>query len=489
MNKIQESAATSALMAEAAKRAYDKKVNAARISLTEFAGFVDRKAAEQYKAKHLKALAKELELVESGHVDRLMVFMPPRHWKSSTVSEKFPAWFLGRDPRRTIIHCSYSNDLAEQFSRSVRDTIQSNRDFNAVFPDCQLATDQRNAQTWALLWAHRATYRAAGVGGGITGRGADLILIDDPVADEEAVWTEDRRESLWRWYQSKLRTRLEPGGRIILIMTRWHEDDLAGRLIEEMKHAGEKWKIVSFPATAEPESADGVDTLGRKYGEALWPERYNVKELVGLRSAVSERVWNSQYQQRPSTQQGNMILADNILEGNPPEMKAQVRGWDLASTKGKGDFTVGVLVGLGEDGNYWILDVVRKQLATNERDEMIRVTSMVDGMEETIQRFPQDPGAAGKSLVASITRMLSGHRLRFKPISGDKTIRADPMSSQVNQGHFRMIKAEWNSILVDELKMFPNGRHDDIVDALADAFTTLAEETTKRQVTVNWDVF
>jgi predicted phage terminase large subunit-like protein len=272
-------------------------------------------------------------------------------------------------------------------------------------------------------------------------------------------------------------------------MTRWHEDDLAGRLIEEMKHAGEQWKIVSFPATAEPETNDGIDTLGRKYGEALWPERYNVKELAGLRSAVSERVWNSQYQQRPSTQQGNMILADNILEGNPPEMKAQVRGWDLASTKGKGDFTVGVLVGLGEDGNYWILDVVRKQLATNERDEMIRVTSMVDGMEETIQRFPQDPGAAGKSLVASITRMLSGHRLRFKPISGDKTIRADPMSSQVNQGHFRMIKAEWNSILVDELKMFPNGRHDDIVDALADAFTTLAEETTKRQVTVNWDVF
>ena len=311
--------------------------SAARDSLIEFACAVDRAAEKEYRAKHLAYVAAKLEAVERGEIKRLIIELPVRHWKSSLGSEKFPAWFLGRNYQKEIIATSYGEELPLQFSATVRDTINSNA-YREVFAGVRLKRNSKRQDRWALEGAFRMSYRAAGVGGAITGMGADLLIIDDPVKDEQAVATEDARKKLFDWYRTKVRTRLNPGAAIVIIMSRWHEDDLIGKLVAAQEEGGEKWERVRLPALAEED-----DPLGRDVGEPLWPERYDLAALEVLRSAVGGRGWAALYQQTPKPD-GGFILDSGKLKrisftrfayrgcSEAQSMRSSSRGWSDIGT-------------------------------------------------------------------------------------------------------------------------------------------------------------
>jgi hypothetical protein len=216
---------------------------------------------QQYEAaEHHRLIAEKLEAVERGEIDRLMIFMPPRHGKSELASKRFPAWYLGRNPDRQIIAASYNSDLAGDFGRNVRNIVRERR-FRNVFPEVELAADSQAANRWNTNKG--GSYVAAGVGTAVTGRGAHLLLIDDPVKDREEADSETTREKVYSWYTSTAYTRLMPGGAVVVIQTRWHEDDLAGRLLEAEAKGGDKWDKLILPAVMSN-------------GEALWPDRYPV---------------------------------------------------------------------------------------------------------------------------------------------------------------------------------------------------------------------
>ena len=244
---------------------------------------------------HLKLLHKKLEDVESGKTKRLMIFMPPRHGKSETISRKFPSWYLGRNPDKNIIISSYAHQLATSFSREARGYIES-RQYKTVF-NIATAIDSRAVNDWNIQ-GHKGGMMAAGVGGATTGYGADLFIIDDPFKNKEEADSETIREKVWDWYRSVALTRLEPGGAMIIVMTRWHKQDLAGKILEEDK----EWEVLNLSAIAEePNETNNFeeDPLGRLAGDALWPERYNEKALASIKYRVGSRIWNAMFQGHP----------------------------------------------------------------------------------------------------------------------------------------------------------------------------------------------
>lgn len=253
-------------------------------------------------ANHHRLLCEKLEAVERGECRRLMVFMPPRHGKSELVSRRFPAWFIGRNPRKEIISASYGATLAVDFGRDVKNTLETS-EFKVLFPDVRLAADSQSKIRWHT--SHGGGYVTAGVDTAITGRGADILNIDDPVKNREEAESSTRRETVWAWYRSAAYTRLMPGGSVILTMTRWHEDDLAGRLLEQAEKEGDKWEIISLPAIS-PE------------GNALWPERYPISTLNQIRNVLEERDWGALYQQNPRPSGTSFFDIERILIEQQP---------------------------------------------------------------------------------------------------------------------------------------------------------------------------
>jgi hypothetical protein len=236
-------------------------------------------------ARHHQTIIEKLEAVERGEIKRLMIFMPPRHGKSLLSTQIFPSWYLGRNPARGIITASYAQDLADDFGRRVRNLLDEPL-HRATFPACRLSEDSRAANRFGTTAG--GTYFSVGVGAAITGRGAHLLLIDDPIKGAEEARSETVRRSLKEWYSSVARTRLQPGGAIVIIQTRWHEDDLAGWLLNE--HGGEGWDVLSMPAIAE------TDEPFRKAGEALWPSKFPVSELELIRREAGGAVWRRKAQ-------------------------------------------------------------------------------------------------------------------------------------------------------------------------------------------------
>lgn len=252
-------------------------------------------------AKHLDLLCGKLEAVERGELHRLMVFMPPRHGKSEVVSKKLPAWFLGRNPNKEVIISSYSADLAYDFSRIARDTL---KEWGPGIFGVEVARGNSGVTRWGIEGT-RGAFTAAGVGGPITGRGAHLAIIDDPFKNWEDAQSSVIRDKVFEWYRSTLRTRLSPSGAIVLVMTRWHEDDLAGRLLTLAENNdGEPWEVISLPAVAEEN-----DALNRNPGEVLWPERFPEHEYGEMKRAVGTHIWISLYQQRPQPLEGGAFKA------------------------------------------------------------------------------------------------------------------------------------------------------------------------------------
>ena len=249
-------------------------------------------------ARHHSMLMTKLEAVEAGRIKRLMLFLPPRHGKSLITSQIFPAWFLGRSPAKSIICASYGQDLADDFGRVVRNFV-NDAYTRATFPELQIADDSNSMKRFTTTAG--GAYYAVGRGAAITGRGANLLLIDDPLKDMEEARSENVRHSLHEWYSSVAYTRLQPDGAIVLIQTRWHHDDLAGWLLRE--HGDEDWDVLSMPAIAE------TDGDGRKEGTALWPERFSEETLRSIKVAVGGATWSALYQQRPTAAERRSIQA------------------------------------------------------------------------------------------------------------------------------------------------------------------------------------
>jgi hypothetical protein len=258
-------------------------------------------------AHHHELIASRLEAVERGEISRLMIFLPPRHGKSLLASAIFPAWYLGRHPDRHLIFATYGQELSDDFGRQVRNLIADSV-HRAIFPHCSLSEDSSAAHRFNT--GRGGAYFAVGRGGPITGRGANLFVIDDPLKDYQEANSETTRKALHEWFTSVAYTRLAPGGSIVLIQTRWHEDDLAGWLLSS--NVNERWEVLSLPAIAER------DENFRHEGEALWHDKFPLSELERIRSAIGGRAWASLYQQRPAAAEGVIFKRDWWQFCRPP---------------------------------------------------------------------------------------------------------------------------------------------------------------------------
>jgi predicted phage terminase large subunit-like protein len=421
----------------------------------------------QSPALHHAALIGALEDVSAGRTKRLMVLMPPGSAKSTYASVLFPAWWFSHHPASSVITASHTADLAKHFARRVRDTVTEHTDDLGY----ALHPDHRAAARWKTECG--GEYFAAGVHGPITGRRADLAIIDDPIKSHADADSPLRRAHLWNWYRADLVTRLKPGASVVLIMTRWHVDDLGGRLLESQRDA---WRVLRLPALAESD-----DPLGRPLGVPLWPSWEDAEALAAKRAEIGERAWAAMFQQSPRTTEGRLFDATKINVLNAPPATAVgrvVRAWDLAATAADGsndpDWTVGVKLQRDEAGGFTVLDVVRLRGHPNTTANAIINTAAQDGPTVPIG-LPQDPGQAGKHQAAWFATRLAGYSLSVSPETGAKITRATPVSTQVEAGNLSVIRANWTADFIEELCAFPGGTKDDQVDALARAFSMLID--------------
>lgn len=415
--------------------------------------------------------------VADGLSPRLMLFMPPRHGKSMLCSEEFPAHFLGNHPDMQIIQTSYAETLALDFSRKVQEAIES-EDFELLFDDCRLKADARALERWNT--AKNGTYTAAGVGGPITGRGAHVLIIDDPVKNFEEADSPGKRQAVKNWYTSTAYNRLMPGGGILIIQTRWHDDDLSGWLITQMEEAekeflatgvwpedADRWEIVRYPAVAVE------DEKYRKKGEALHPARYSLSSLLKIKRTSGSRDWNALYQQDPVPETGDYFTTEMIkyYEGAAPSGISIISAGDLAISKeDHANHTVILTAGVDEKDDLYILDARRGKFDSMEIvDELIDVyrkwrPSLI-GIEKT--HVEQSIGPFLEKRIRE-EKLWSMATEPLNPGKRDKALRARPIQGRMKQGKVFFPKnAPWIEWLVKELLRFPSSPQDDGVDALA----------------------
>jgi predicted phage terminase large subunit-like protein len=396
---------------------------------------------------------------------RLMLFMPPRHGKSTLASVAFPAWHLGRNPQHEFISCSYSGSLAMGFSRKVRGLLRE-EGYKSAFKT-RLDPQSQSAEAW--LTTSGGGYVAAGVGGGITGKGAHILVIDDPVKNRDDAESANARSSAWDWYTSTAYTRLAPGGGVLVILTRWHDDDLAGRLLKAAADNGEQWEVVNYPARAE------VDEAFRKQGEALHRERYDEDALARIEKAVGPRDWSALYQQNPVADDGEYFTRDMISYYDSDDIDHdRMRfycAWDLAIGKNdRNDYTVGIVVGVNEQDQLFVVDMVRGRFDGFELVEQI--LDMYEMWKPSIIGIEKGhiEMALGPFLEKRV-RERGLYEAYFKDLKTgrrDKEARARAIQGRMQQGMVFLPKEEqFTGPLVAELLRFPNGVHDDQVDALA----------------------
>jgi len=413
-------------------------------------------------ARHHRVLIDKLEEVETGKTRRLMVFMPPRHGKSLTASCVFPAWFIGRRPGRSVIAASYGAELAEGFGRRVRN-FMSNPLHAAIFPECRLAAD--SAAQHRFDTTAGGSYYAVGRGGAVTGRGADLLLLDDLLKDSEEARSESIRRSTHEWFQHVAYTRLAPGGALVLIQTRWHEDDLPGRLLREDK--GENWQVINMPAVAE------ADDEFRKAGEALWPERFPLEVLRGIRSAVGGSAWDSLYRLQPSASEGAVFRREwwRFFREQPACTRV-VQSWDTAFKSGaENDYSVCTTWGVTASG-YYLLWVWRDRV---EFPELTRRMTWLADQWRPVQILVEDR-ASGQSLIQELRHST---RLPIIPIKvdSDKMSRAQSVTPLIEAGRiFLPESAPWLDEYLDEMAGFPTAAHDDCVDSTTQALNYMRHQ-------------
>ncbi len=418
-------------------------------------------------ARHLLLLCEKMQAVERGEIERLMVFMPPRHGKSEVVSKKFPAWYLGRNPDKEIIIASYSADLAYDHSRIARNTL---REWGYLW-GVELAEDSQAVGRWSIA-GRRGGLVSAGVGGPITGRGANVAIIDDPFKNWEEAASKKIRDNVWNWYRSTLRTRLAPGGSIVLVMTRWHDDDLAGRLLKEARSgAGEEWEVLSLPAVAKEN-----DQLGRKAGEYLWPERFAPGEYEKTKKALGSRLWTSMYQQQPSPDEGGIFKRSwwKFYRKAPDRFDEVIQSWDMSFKETGTSYVVGQVWGrIGAD--KYLLDMVRDRM--DFPAALLAVRTLSAKWPQARAKLVEDK-ANGPAVISTLKREIPG-LIAVNP-EGGKIVRAQAASPEVEAGNVYLPDpsiASWVHDFIEECAAFPNGENDDQVDAMTQAILRLSEST------------
>lgn len=429
-------------------------------------------------APHFAAIeAAVLDAIRDGAT--LVVEVPVRHGKSIYCSQWLPAWYLGRHPDRRVIEVTHSAEFAAKWGRAARDLLVEH---GAAIFGVEVSPRSQAANRWDIAGAAGGLL-ALGVGGSPIGQGADLCVVDDPYGSFADAMSPLIRRKVQEWWAGTMTSRIEPGGAVIVLCSRWHEDDLPGWLQRE----GENVRVLRLPAVAD----DPGDPLGRATGEALWPERWPLDELEKKHRQTAmvhgEAVWLAQYQQTPKKPEGGMFPSDrwSFLPGLPVEAEYQalwVRGWDLAATEDGGDWTVGALIGMLPDGfsaaipvdgkrpRFIVADVVRGQWSADRvRAEMVAAAQRDPA--GTRVALPQDPGQAGKDQVQQLKRLLAGYDVVARPVQGAKELRAAGLSAMQRDGQIALVVDDlWNGPLVAELEGFPRGSHDDQVDALAEAY-------------------
>lgn len=439
---------------------------------------------------HHRLLCEYLDKFARGEIKRLIVSMPPRHGKSEQVSRRLPAYIFGINPDAQIISASYGADLASRMNRDVQ-RIMETPDYHRIFEGTRLNDKNirtvgqgsylKNSDIFEIV-GHRGVYRSAGVGGAITGMGADFAIIDDPIKNQEEADSPVYREKVWEWYTSTLYTRLEKEGSVLLTMTRWHEDDLAGRLIEQAKKDPEadQWVVLELPAIKDHDK-NPLDP--RAMGEALWPSKYSIARLNKIQRQGS-RVWNALYQQRPSAAAGNIIKRGHFrfYDTLPTNLQEIIISVDATFTgKSTSDY-VAMQVWGRDRANKYLIDQVYAQLG---------ITDTIKELLKLAHKYPRaalkliENKANGPAIEDLLKGEISGIVL-WEP-RGDKVARVNAVAPQYEGGNVYYPNPAlnpWVADLVEEVVTFPNAVHDDRTDAMTMALLRLEDASSHEVGTI-----
>jgi predicted phage terminase large subunit-like protein len=414
--------------------------------------------------RHHSVMAKKFEDVSSGKLKRLIINIPPRHTKSEFASYLLPSWFLGKYPNKKIIQTSNTSDLAVNFGRKVRNLVDSEM-YAKVFPGVALRQDSKSAGRWATNQG--GEYFAIGVGGTVTGKGADLLIIDDPHSEQEAALASGDPsvfDKTYEWYTSGPRQRLQPGGVIVVVMTRWGDRDLTGRVLKDaqMRDALGEWELIEFPAIMPS-------------GNPLWPEFWSAKELEALREELPPSKWNAQYQQSPTGEEGALVKREwwkTWTAEDPPKCAFIIQSWDTAFTKGeRSDYSACTTWGVfymnenPEDVNVILLDAFQKRMEFPELKEK----AMAHYKEWEPDACVIEAKAAGAPLVFEL-RAMGMLVSEYTPSRGnDKFVRLNSVTDLFRSGKVWAPETRWASEVIEQMAAFPNGEHDDLVDSSTQA--------------------
>lgn len=409
--------------------------------------------------RHHALMAKKFEEIAQGKLKRLIINMPPRHTKSEFASNMLPAWFLGNYPNKKVIQCSNTAELAVGFGRKVRNLVDSEQ-YAKIFPNVSLRSDSKAAGRWATN--HGGDYFAIGVGGTVTGKGADLLIIDDPHSEQEARLAQGDPtvfDSVYEWYTSGPRQRLQPGGAIIVVMTRWSDKDLTGKVL---KNDSQDWEVIELPAIMPS-------------GNPLWPEFWSLGELSALKEELPPYKWNAQYQQRPTGEEGAIIKRDwwrKWESERPPRCEFIIQSWDTAFTKSqRADYSACTTWGvfhLNEDENdvnIILLDALKEKWEFPELKDNAK--RMYDEWEPDSCII--EAKAAGAPLIFELRRM-GVYVQDYTPVRGnDKFVRLNSVTDLFRSGKVWAPDTRWADEVIEEMARFPNAEHDDLTDSATQA--------------------
>ena len=430
----------------------------------EFMSFVGEMWSAFIHGKHHEIMADAFERVAKGELKRLIINMPPRHTKSEFASYLLPAWFLGKFPDKKIIQTAHTAELAVGFGRKVRNLVNS-PDYKAVFPNVSLQSDSKAAGRWNTNQG--GDYFAIGVGGAVTGKGADLLIIDDPHSEQEGASADiNVFNRTYEWYTSGPRQRLQPNGAIVVVMTRWHNKDLTGQVVDaSIKRGGaDQWEVIELPAIMPS-------------GTPLWAEFWKMEELQALKAELPNSKWMAQYQQDPTSEEGALVKRDwwQIWEGrNPPQCEFVIQSWDTAFMKNqRADFsactTWGVFYLEDDDGmlapNLILLDAYQERLEFPELKKM----AMEKYRAYTPDAFIVEAKAAGMPLIFEL-RAMGIPVQEYTPSRGnDKISRVNAVSDLFASGVVWAPETRWAEETIEQFAGFPNMEHDDLVDSTTQA--------------------
>jgi len=429
--------------------------------------FCKRMQSDFIVGKHHRLLADMLMSIERGDKDRICVNIPPRHGKSNLVSIMYPAWFLGRNPNKKVMMVSHTTDLAVDFGRKVRNMIASD-EYSAIFPTVKLAVDSKSAGRWNTNTG--GEYYACGIGSSIAGRGADLLLVDDPHSEQDVInGNFETFSKAYDWFTFGARTRLMPGGRVAIIQTRWHMDDLTGRVTKDMiqNERADQYEVVEFPAILD---IDDEET-GEMIQKPLWPEFFDLEALLRTKASMPTFQWNAQYQQEPTAEEAALVKREwwqMWEQGDPPSCEYIIMSLDAAAeTHNRADFTALTTWGvfLNEDNeayNIILLNSIKKRMEFPELKDL----AMEEYAEWEPDAFIVEKKSSGTALYQEMRRMgLPVSEYTPHRGSGDKLARLNSVSDIVASGLVWVPPTRWAEEVIEEIAGFPFMSHDDLVDS------------------------